>query len=269
VPVQLPAGKTVYCDLQVATPGISTATVDALYDDKQLGSTGTLTVRGFTSETLSLSESSHDVAVGGYYYAFSGTIYDKDIALGTTATFTLDGVSDIYATYTPEIAGSSTTAGVASFNGYFIIPSELSGEKTFRVTDSNSQVYSKAVTFPAAVGHKSHLSFVISDGSTVNGVKYIDENQTEQTCTGFQLLDNSTTWGVEGSPRWLVCNSDITVGERITVKGTVNLILCNGATIMANQGITVGRGNSLNIYGQEGNQGKLITDGRNDAWGGT
>ena len=264
VPVQLPAGKTAYCNLQVETPGIGTATLDVLYADNQLGSSGALTVRGFTSEVLSLSNSSQDVVVGDYYYTFSGTIYDKSIALGTTATMTLDGISGIYAnaTFTPETAGSTTTAGVARFRGYFITSSELSGEQTFRVTDSNSKAYTKTVAFPATVAHKSNLSILISDGSGLSAVKYIDENQTEQTCTAFQTLDNGTTWGVVGTPSWLVCKSDITVGERITVNGTVNLILCNGATLTANQGITVGSGSTLNIYGQEGNQGKLIADAR-------
>ena len=57
VPVQLPAGKTDYCDLQVVNPGIGTATVDALYADDQLVGSSTLTVRSLTSEALSLSES--------------------------------------------------------------------------------------------------------------------------------------------------------------------------------------------------------------------
>ena len=267
VPVQLPAGKTAYSDLQMATPGIGTATLDVLYADSQLGGSGTLTVRGFTSETLSLSESSHDVVLGGYCYTFSGAIYAKDIAPGTTATMTLDGVSDLFAnaTYNPETAGTGTTAGVARFSGYFITPTELSGQQTFRVTDSYSKVYTKAVTFPAAEAHKSNLSFLISDGSGLSGVTYIDENQTEQTCTGFQMLGDGTTWGVADTPSWLVCNSDITIGERITVNGTVNLILCDGATLTVNQGITVGSGNTLNIYGQKGDLGKLIADARSSS----
>ena len=270
--VQLPGGKTAYCDLQVEKPGIGTATLDVLYADSQLGGSGTLTVRGFTSETLSLSESSHDVVLGGYCYTFSGAIYAKDIAPGTTATMTLDGVSDLFAnaTYNPETAGTGTTAGVARFSGYFITPTELSGQQTFRVTDSNSKVYTKAVTFPAAEAHKSNLSFLISDGSGLSGVTYIDENQTEQTCTVFQMLGDGTTWGTVvtvDTPSWLVCNSDITIGERITVNGTVNLILCDGATLTANQGITVGSGNTLNIYGQKGDLGKLIADARNSSGG--
>ncbi len=267
--VQLPGGKTAYCDLQVEKPGIGTATLDVLYADSQLGGSGTLTVRGFTSETLSLSESSHDVVLGGYCYTFSGAIYAKDIAPGTTATMTLDGVSDLFAnaTYNPETAGTGTTAGVARFSGYFITPTELSGQQTFRVTDSYSKVYTKAVTFPAAEAHKSNLSFLISDGSGLSGVTYIDENQTEQTCTAFQMLGDGTTWDTVGTSPWLVCNSDITIGERITVNGTVNLILCDGATLTANQGITVGSGNTLNIYGQKGDLGKLIADARNSSGG--
>ena len=260
--IQLPAGKTAYCDLQMATPGIGTATLDVLYPDDQLAGSGMLTVRGFTSEALSLSESIHDVGVGGYCYAFSGTIFDTRIALGTTATMTLDDVSGIYAntTYTPDKAGTATDAGVARFSGYFITPTELSGEQTFRVTDSNNNAYTSAVTFPAVEAHKSNLGFIVSDGSVVSEVTYIDENHTEQTCSSFQIANN-TAWGDVGTESWLVVNSDFTFDERITVHGTVNLILCDNASLKAEKGINVSEGNCLNIYGQQDGTGRLTAFG--------
>ena len=264
VKVSLPLGKTAYCDLQVEKPGIGTATVDVLYPESQLGGSGTVMISGLTSKTLSLSESSHDVVLGGYYYTFSGTIYDKDIALGTTATFTLDNISDIYvnsAYYYPETAGSGTTAGVAYFSGYCITKSVLPDDQTFRVTDSNNQTYTKTVTFPAPDAHQSHQDLMISDGNLPDGVKYIDANHREQICAAFQI-PNGTSWGDTGITSWYVVNSEITITERITVKGTVNLILCDGVSLCAKKGITVLEGNSLNIYGQQNGSGWLYADAR-------
>ena len=37
-------------------------------------------------------------------------------------------------------------------------------EQTFRVTDSNNNAYTSAVTFPAVEAHKSNLGFIVSDG---------------------------------------------------------------------------------------------------------
>ncbi len=268
VKVYLPLGKTAYCDLQVEKPGIGTATVDVLYPESQLGSSGNVTISGLASKTLWLSKSSQDVVLGGYYYTFSGSIYDKDIVLGTTATFTLDDISDISdiyvnsAYYNPEKAGSGTTAGVAYFSGYFITRSILSGKQTFRVTDSNNKDYTKTVTFPESdADHKIHKDLLISDGNLPDGVTYIDANHGKQICEAFQI-PNGTSWGATGNTSWFVVNSDITISERITVNGTVNLILCDGASLNATKGITVLQGNSLNIYGQHNGSGWLYADAR-------
>ena len=43
-----------------------------------------------------------------------------------------------------------------------------------------------------------------------------------------------------------------TIADRITVSNNVNLVLCDGATLNANSGITVAGGNSLTIWGQGG-----------------
>ena len=65
-------------------------------------------------------------------------------------------------------------------------------------------------------------------------------------------VDNGTTWGSSNSETWLILDNNITVSERINVNGTVNLILCNGKTLTANNGINVTSGKTLNIYSQNG-----------------
>ena len=61
-----------------------------------------------------------------------------------------------------------------------------------------------------------------------------------------------------------VLTQDTQLDDRLTVSGTVNLILCDGYTLTLSQGITVVEGNALNIYGQSGNTGKLRVTGAPD-----
>ncbi|MBR3570583.1 MAG: hypothetical protein IKN96_07290, partial [Oscillibacter sp.] len=92
-------------------------------------------------------------------------------------------------------------------------------------------------------------------------VPYLDWNETtkameSKTCEDYAAVTSDlTAWG-EG---WHVVNSGATISDRITVTGNVHLILCDGATLTAPQGITVNEGNSLTIYGQSGGTGALIT----------
>ena len=48
------------------------------------------------------------------------------------------------------------------------------------------------------------------------------------------------------------------ISERVTVNGDVHLILCNSVSLKIPEGIIVTEGNSLTIYGQIHNEGKLI-----------
>ena len=57
---------------------------------------------------------------------------------------------------------------------------------------------------------------------------------------------------------WYVVSEDATVAKRISVNGDVNLVLCDGATLTAELGISVTDGNSLTIYSQSGNTGTLV-----------
>ena len=69
-----------------------------------------------------------------------------------------------------------------------------------------------------------------------------------------QLTAESTSLA-EG---WYIVTGDVTVSERITVTGTVHLILAEGCTLTALEGIAVEGDNVLNIYGQGEDSGKLI-----------
>lgn len=81
---------------------------------------------------------------------------------------------------------------------------------------------------------------------------------TEKTISSYYIVKSDTT---DWNNSWYVVTSDVTVTDRIVVSGTSHLILCNGSTLNAKKGISVVDGNSLYIYGQKGNWGKLTIDG--------
>lgn len=94
-----------------------------------------------------------------------------------------------------------------------------------------------------------------------NQVKYLDKYGKEQTCDNAADVVSSEETNPEEpitwSEDWYVVNGDVTIASRITVNGTVNLILADDCTLTAKKGIYVGSGSSLTIYGQKGGTGTL------------
>ena len=81
-----------------------------------------------------------------------------------------------------------------------------------------------------------------------------DENVVEITSSNVP-----TAW--ENGKTYVVTETAST-STRITVSGTVNLILCDGKTLTASEGINVAENNTLNIYGQSGGTGTLEANGK-------
>ena len=92
---------------------------------------------------------------------------------------------------------------------------------------------------------------------------YIDGSGKSQTVNATELAGGTTTWA-NGS--WYIAPAGgLTISGRITVNGTVNLILRDGATLTANAGITTTNA-TLNIYAQSAGTGALTaTGGKGDS----
>ena len=68
-------------------------------------------------------------------------------------------------------------------------------------------------------------------------------------CEGYTLLGTGNhEEAITVTDGWVVVTDDVTVEKPIVVSGTVGLILCDGATLTAKEGITVNAGDTLNIY---------------------
>lgn len=106
--------------------------------------------------------------------------------------------------------------------------------------------------------------------ATLTPVPYLYYNDTngrfeEKSCTIYEIITGSTTTfnGSKGES-WYVAEGTVTVSDRITVTGTVNLILKDNCVFTAAKGINVASGNALTIYGQgtiNGATGQLIAEG--------
>ena len=84
----------------------------------------------------------------------------------------------------------------------------------------------------------------------------------EQTVSEPTLVDEfTTTMGADNTETWYAVRRGVSNSNRIEVRGTVHLILCDGKTMTASKGITVNNGNSLSIYAQSGGTGVLNATG--------
>ena len=81
---------------------------------------------------------------------------------------------------------------------------------------------------------------------------------TTKTCTDYTSLQSRSSNNL--SSGWYVVKSSFQISERLYVgNNTVNLILCDGVTLTANDGIGVSKNGTLNIYGQTSDTGKLYS----------
>lgn len=98
-------------------------------------------------------------------------------------------------------------------------------------------------------------------GASGNAVlHYVDNTEEEKTQTVFSVLDNTASVLTDG---WYYVDKNLTVNNVITVSGNVKIVLKDGITFKAKQGIVVNSGNSLTVYAQSsGNgMGQLIAEG--------
>ena len=88
-------------------------------------------------------------------------------------------------------------------------------------------------------------------GNIVVDTYYLDTNNETQNKRANLVTNTSITW-TDSDPDggWYVVTGNVTIGQRVTVTGKVNLILADGCTLNATKGINVTGDNSLTIYAQ-------------------
>ena len=110
-------------------------------------------------------------------------------------------------------------------------------------------------------GEDTTVSVTFKDAAK-EPIAYVDEDGNSKNCTDYSYIRSTdTAWS-----GWVVASQNLTLDSRVTVSGTVNLILMDGKTLTIAGGIGVGKGTTLNIYAQSGNSGKLIAGSRSNSY---
>ena len=105
------------------------------------------------------------------------------------------------------------------------------------------------------------LALFTSIGAWAYSVSYIDENGQQQShdCNSFSKNSSNLSTG------WYEVSGEIlNLSSRLVISGDVKLILIDGCQLWYPYGIEVSEGNSLTIYGQSNNSGKLWVLTHND-----
>ena len=132
-----------------------------------------------------------------------------------------------------------------------ISPSPVNAVGSYTLTITGISPYSGSQTF----------NFCVS-----NGIRYLEYDTADRTykigavpdgATTVTATDNYTTdiWGTSGTETWYVIEGAVTRKYGIKIYGTVNLVLCNGATFSGSSALNSGlilydNNATLNIYAQ-------------------
>ena len=101
-------------------------------------------------------------------------------------------------------------------------------------------------------------------GAAAETITYIDDDG-DTVSADAEILTSSTVTLVRGV---YTANKNLTINRRVTVSGSVTIVLKDGVTLKIPKGITVLKGNKLTICGQEKNTGKLIINKPRDYFAG-
>ena len=135
----------------------------------------------------------------------------------------------------------------------------LEAGKDYTVEYSPATVAATGDYTVTLTGINGHSGTYTKSFALLGAVPYVDASGTAQTpITDYTVIneDSSTLSG-----GWYVAAGNVTANSRLTVTGNVNIILCDGATLTATKGIRVENGNSLTIWAQEEETGRLIATG--------
>lgn len=191
---------------------------------------------------------------------FTLTVTDEDAVYALTAATTEHGsftLTTVDGKKAPDkiLAGEMVVVTPSADDGYEI------DSVTWKATDDDSatsekvtagndvykvQMPEKAITVSVAFKLKTY-SYMTWD----NDKKELVSAKTDQVVT-------SVTNQVDWSAGWYIVDSIVTISDRITVTGEVNLILADGTELTASKGINVTENNKLSIYAQSTGEGQGV-----------
>ena len=103
------------------------------------------------------------------------------------------------------------------------------------------------------------IAAAAEDTDVASVIRYLDADGSEKFATDVGQIISTTTTIADG---WYVVQGSVQLAEKLTVSGTVHLILCDNATLTT-PGVLLAKGNSLTIYAQSreyDRMGSLISE---------
>ena len=193
-------------------------------------------------------------ASGGKVYEAGQTNYAKTVVIGKGYAVTVADAANgtVTADRTSTVAGDTVTLTITPADGYAL---DTLAVKQGETDVAETKVDDTTYTFTMPAG-----AVTVAATFRRGAIPYVDASGAAQTPVKvFTMLESVTTAWADG---WYVADTDTAIGSRVTVSGNVNLILCDGATLKAGQGITVAGGNSLTIWAQSlGNEKGVLYAG--------
>lgn len=231
--------KTAYGDVQGTQTSATGSDLQA-----QLGSGWKVSGNSVVPNTDSKNLTNATVSGIRKTYPYTGS----NIAIGYTVT-AADGMVLTKGTHYTETISPSPVNAVGSYTLTITGISPYSGSQTFNFCVSNGIRYLEYDT-----ADRTYKTGAVPDGATT-----------------VTATDNYTTtiWGTSGTETWYVIEGAVTRKNDIKIYGTVNLVLCNGATFSGSSALNSGlilydNNATLNIYAQTDDaatMGQLTTMG--------
>lgn len=207
--------------------------------------------------------------IGGARYDAGGTYFFGQTTTAKAIWKLRDGVHDISASYdsgqgdvviAPKKAaqGETVTVTVQPVAGKAVdsISYSYGSASGMALSGGEGGVYTFSMP-----GENTTVSVTFKDAAKTP-ISYVDENGSSHSCNDYRYVRSSdTSWS-----GWVVASQNMTLDSRVTVSGTVNLILMDGKTLTVTNGIQAGEGATLNIYAQSGNTGALIAGNKQNSY---
>lgn len=212
--------KTAYGDVQGTQTSATGSDLQA-----QLGSGWEVSGNSVVPKTDSKDLTTATVSGIRKTYPYTGS----NIAIGYTVT-AADGMVLTKGTHYTETISPSPVNAVGSYTLTITGISPYSGSQTFNFSVSNGIRYLEYDT-----ADRTYKIGAVPDGATT-----------------VTATDNYTTdiWGTSGTETWYVIEGAVTRKYGIKIYGTVNLVLCNGATFSGSSALILDDNATLNIYAQ-------------------
>ena len=152
---------------------------------------------------------------------------------------------------TDDVSGDNAEEVQAQLEKILALYTELTEEEQEQADISRCLALQEALELLAGQGRAKTPALVL------DAVSYLDYDADgkelgEKNCEAYEEISPETTeWkGSNGFEGWYVAGGAVTISKRVAVTGDVHLILTNGCTLEAADGITVNDGDSLTIYAQ-------------------